>query len=113
MNEKAKSLDMNNTWFSNPHGLQNALNTSSPKDIIKLSRYCIKNKLFQNIVNTKEYHYNVYEDKGFLLSHSKKWVNTNKLLLKGWEGIKTGHTVSAGYCLASLKEGIFIVVLNS
>ena len=31
----------------------------------------------------------------------------------GWEGIKTGHTPSAGSCLASLKNGIYTVVLNS
>ncbi len=41
------------------------------------------------------------------------WKNTNKLLERGWEGIKTGYTVSAGNCLASFKEGVFIVVLNS
>jgi D-alanyl-D-alanine carboxypeptidase len=43
----------------------------------------------------------------------KKWVNTNRLLDKGWEGVKTGFTASAGSCLSSLREGIFIVVLNS
>lgn len=41
------------------------------------------------------------------------WRNTNKLIEMGWEGIKTGHTSSAGCCLASLREGVFIVVLNS
>jgi len=43
----------------------------------------------------------------------KTWWNTNKLLGKGWEGIKTGQTSSAGSCLSSLREGIYIVVLNS
>ena len=41
------------------------------------------------------------------------WSNTNKLLKKGWEGIKTGQTLPAGACLASVKEGIYIIVLNS
>jgi D-alanyl-D-alanine carboxypeptidase len=35
------------------------------------------------------------------------------LLLKGWSGVKTGQTGAAGGCLCSLKEGIFIIVLNS
>jgi D-alanyl-D-alanine carboxypeptidase len=35
------------------------------------------------------------------------------LLEKGWEGIKTGFTIPAGGCLASLREGIYIVILNS
>jgi hypothetical protein len=42
----------------------------------------------------------------------KRWKNTNKLLNKGWEGVKTGMTIPAGGCLASLKKGIIIVVLN-
>lgn len=41
------------------------------------------------------------------------WTNTNKLLGMGWDGIKTGMTPSAGSCLASVKDGLFIVVLNS
>lgn len=31
----------------------------------------------------------------------------------GWEGIKTGQTQTAGGCLASLRNGVFIVLLNS
>ncbi len=45
--------------------------------------------------------------------HCKRhWSNTNKLLGLGWEGIKTGQTVPAGGCLASVRDGVFIVVLN-
>ena len=40
------------------------------------------------------------------------WKNTNVLLKEVWEGIKTGQTVAAGSCLASLKKGVYIVVLN-
>ncbi len=42
----------------------------------------------------------------------KIWENTNVLLREGWEGVKTGQTVSAGSCLSSLRNGIFIVILN-
>ena len=45
-------------------------------------------------------------------STRKNWWNTNALLKKGWEGVKTGQTGAAGSCLASLKKGIYIVVLN-
>lgn len=37
MNKRASTLGLYNTKFSNPHGLQNALSTSSAKDIVKLS----------------------------------------------------------------------------
>jgi hypothetical protein len=43
----------------------------------------------------------------------KNWKTTNKLIENGWEGIKTGQTNTAGCCLASLKNGIYIVLLNS
>jgi D-alanyl-D-alanine carboxypeptidase len=42
-----------------------------------------------------------------------EWFNTNALLGEGWEGMKTGHTASAGSCLASYRKGVLIVVLNS
>jgi len=43
---------------------------------------------------------------------NKVWQNTNRLLKKGWVGVKTGQTATAGCCLASLRDGIYIVVLN-
>ena len=43
----------------------------------------------------------------------KRWTNTNKLLGVGWSGIKTGVTQPAGGCLASVRDGVFIVVLGS
>ena len=42
----------------------------------------------------------------------KTWWNTNNLLKKGWEGVTTGQTLPAGNCLSSLKDDVFIVVLN-
>lgn len=39
----------------------------------------------------------------FGLSRKVIWKNTNKLLNDGWEGVKTGNTESAGYCLISKK----------
>ena len=62
MNDKVRELDLTSTWFSNPHGLQNVLNTSSPKDMLKLSRYAIKNETFRKIVNTQDYYYQIFED---------------------------------------------------
>lgn len=38
--------------FSNPHGLQNAMNTSTAKDILTLSMYASKNNKFKEIMNT-------------------------------------------------------------
>ena len=146
MNKKAEELSLTNTTFSNPHGLQNAMNTSCPKDLITLCVYACKNQKFREIMNSNYFRYYSWEEKKDVASLTKSttfesmdknkeeevvtiqqklatnspytrcvrrsWWNTNMLLKKGWEGVKTGHTAAAGSCLASLKKGIFIVVLN-
>jgi D-alanyl-D-alanine carboxypeptidase len=43
MNNKAKKIGLANTRFSNPHGLQNALNVSTAKDILLLSTIASSN----------------------------------------------------------------------
>ena len=52
MNDYAVKLEMNQTHFDSPHGLQNADNYSSAYDIGKLSAHCMKNEYFKKIVNT-------------------------------------------------------------
>jgi len=52
MNQKADDLQLIHTRFSNPHGLQNAMNISSAKDILLLSLYASKNRLFRQIMNS-------------------------------------------------------------
>lgn len=55
MNIKANKIYLYNTRFSNPHGLQNALNYSSAYDITKLSVYASKNKYLKNLVSAFEH----------------------------------------------------------
>ena len=43
MNKKARSLNMLNSNFTNPHGLVDSSNYSSAKDLSILCRYCLKN----------------------------------------------------------------------
>jgi D-alanyl-D-alanine carboxypeptidase len=57
MNKRAYAMGLYNTRFSNPHGLQNALNTSSAKDIVKLCQIVTKNHLFSKIMSTPYYKY--------------------------------------------------------
>ena len=113
MNRKAKELHLTKTVFANPHGLSNILNVSSAKDMIFLSLYSFDNPTFREIVNCEQYASTFYGTNMQKADSVKTWVNTNKLLSLGWEGIKTGQTSSAGCCLASVREGIFVVVLNS
>lgn len=113
MNEKAAYLGMTNTHFANPNGMPNFENYSSASDLIRLSRYCMRDSSFAQIVGTKE--------KDIRLTDGRHMPcrNTNVLLTtyEGCIGIKTGFTRQAGNCLASAatREGVtlYLVLLNS
>ncbi len=77
---KAVELSLEQTRFSNPHGLQNAMNMSNAKDIIKLSCYATKNNKFKSIVNSTIYMYEIIEKEPTLKKETKMWLNTNQLL---------------------------------
>lgn len=57
MNKKAEEIGMEFTQFSNPHGLQNAMNVSCPKDLIMLSCYASRNAFFRRIMNSQTHKY--------------------------------------------------------
>jgi len=114
MNKKAKNLGMRNTCFVNPHGLPNVMNYSTARDMLTLCIKCNSEAEIAEIIRTDYYAARLYEDQDCNSpSFEVVWQNTNRLLSNGWEGVKTGHTVSAGACLASVREGIYTVVLNS
>ena len=92
MNCKARELDMKNSHFENPHGLDSKEHYSTAEDMAKLMAYCMKNKEFRRItaLRTAE-------------AGGKKLFNHNKLLklCRGCTGGKTGYTMAAGRCLVS------------
>ena len=97
MNKKAKFLGMNNTVFSNPHGLdEKSKNYSTAYDMAKLSAYANKIPLYREITSTK-----YYDVKTNLKSYS--WINRNNLVFTYPLFIsgKTGYTPSAGKTLVS------------
>ena len=106
---------MENTNYSNPHGLSAKNNFSNALDLAVLSNYALSVPQFKEIVNSKEHSANIYS---LRLEEHKSicWKNTNKLLAKGFDGIKTGVTDSAGPCLAaSIEQGgtrLTMVLLN-
>ena len=96
MNAKATELGMKNTLFYNASGLPTPHgNYSSCYDMALLTRYVMKNKLYREIVSTKEYkvttNYKTYV-----------WNNKNKLLRYNYiTGGKTGYTEESGRTLVS------------
>ena len=98
MNAYADSMGMNNTIFQNSTGLPDENHFSSARDLAPLtSNFIIK---FPNI-------YSLYKEKQFTFNNIKQ-LNRNKLLWRdeSSDGVKTGHTEAAGYCLVgSAKRG--------
>jgi len=100
MNLAAARLDLDHTHYANPIGLDAKGNYSSAADLVELATRLLDDRTFRHIVA---------EPEATLRSGSRKRVvvNTNTLLLSdpSVDGVKTGHTVDAGYVLvASAKR---------
>jgi D-alanyl-D-alanine carboxypeptidase (penicillin-binding protein 5/6) len=103
MNEKAVALGMTNTHFSNASGLSDENNYTTVKDYLLLTRVAMGNELFREVVGTVELTANVS-------GREETFVSTNMLLheMEGVNGVKTGFTEEAGYCLvASAQQNNF------
>lgn len=105
MNEKADNLNLTNTYFSNPHGLdeQDNGNISSAYDMAMIYSYCMQNEIFKSIVSSKTY---------------GTFVNKNKLI-RTYEyctGGKTGYTKKAKRTLVTSASkddmNLIVVTLN-
>ena len=100
MNKKAKELGLKNTNFMNATGLDDDEHYSSAYDMALIARELVKHK------KVLEYSSN-YEDYLRENTNKKFWlVNTNKLIktYDGMDGLKTGYTEKAGYCLTATAK---------
>jgi serine-type D-Ala-D-Ala carboxypeptidase (penicillin-binding protein 5/6) len=98
MNAYAKKLGMKNSNFTNPHGLSDPNHYTTARDLAILGRAYVRN--YPNA-----YAYNKIKE--FTVGNITQY-NRNNLLARdpSVDGIKTGHTNAAGYCLmASAKRG--------
>ena len=113
MNKKADELMLNNTHFTNPHGLDDDEHYTTARELGALACYAIKNPVFKEIVSTYKRVIPLGED------GSRVLINHNKLLktYDGAIGIKTGFTKKSGRCLVSYAENdgvqIIAVTLNA
>ncbi|WP_445768559.1 serine hydrolase [Rheinheimera sp.] len=104
MNAHAKRLGMHNSRFGNAHGLPNAENYTTPRDMATLSAAIIRDVPEE---------YAIYAEKEFTYNNIRQY-NRNSLL---WDrsldvdGIKTGHTEEAGYSLvtSATRDGMRLV----
>ena len=116
MNITAYRLHLFQTHYYNPDGLTYYYDANHTQpipglyttayDLVRLAQYAMKLPLFASIVKTSHYYLSANG-----VHHAYTWVNTNELLspppdsagaaytYPGATGIKTGHTLEAGYCL--------------
>ena len=120
MNAKARELGMKNSIFRTPHGLtrgkisQEVSDVTSPRDFAILCRHLL--------LHTDVLKYTSIKTRSFGASQRTQLVemsNHNKLLGKvnGVDGLKTGYTTGAGYCLSATAQRngrrLIVVIMGS
>lgn len=107
MNQKAKKLGMNDTHFVNANGLDAPGHVTSAYDIMLMSRELLKHKEIFTYCT-------VWMDS--LRGGKTQLVNTNRLIrtYTGINGLKTGSTGSAGYCISAtaLRDGMQLIAVT-
>ena len=100
MNKKVKALGLKNTQFKNCTGLDEEGHYSSAYDMAVIAKELLKHEEILKFSSK-------YEDYLRVNTPNKFWlVNTNKLVrfYEGADGLKTGHTDAAKYCLAATAK---------
>ena len=100
MNSKARELKLKNTNFKNSTGLDEEDHYSSALDMALIAKELVRHQ------KVLDYSSN-YEDYLRKNTNKKFWlVNTNKLIktYEGMDGLKTGYTSKAGYCLTATAK---------
>lgn len=113
MNTKAASLGLKNTHFDNPHGLESENHYTTARDMSIMATELLKHERILEFTS-------IYEDYLKKPDGSSVWlVNTNRLVrfYEGVDGLKTGFTNQAGYCITTTaKRGdmrLLSVVMNA
>ncbi len=105
MNDKARRLEMEDTHFVNPNGLDSPDHYSTARDMAKLAAYAMQNPIFRKTVSTKT-----------MKAGDRYLRNHNKLLwqVEGADGVKTGYTKAAGRILVSsaMRQGRRLVAVT-
>jgi D-alanyl-D-alanine carboxypeptidase (penicillin-binding protein 5/6) len=96
MNEKAEKLNLSDTHFVTPHGLDDPDHYTTAYELAKITDYALNNEIFKEIVGSKTYTITIN-------GYPKTLNNTNELLgvVQGVYGVKTGFTGNAGRCLVT------------
>jgi D-alanyl-D-alanine carboxypeptidase (penicillin-binding protein 5/6) len=100
MNKKSEELGLTNTHFDNPHGLDSDTHYTTARDMSIMAMELLKHEKILEYTS-------IYEDYLKKNDGSSIWlVNTNKLVrfYEGVDGLKTGYTSNAGYCITTTAK---------
>jgi D-alanyl-D-alanine carboxypeptidase (penicillin-binding protein 5/6) len=108
MNAKARQLKLTDTHYANPVGLDNTENYSSATDLVKLTLILRRSAFFRATTDQAR----VTLRSG---AHPRTFVNRNLLVrnVPAVNGVKTGHTNSAGYILVGSASRAGVTVLSA
>jgi D-alanyl-D-alanine carboxypeptidase len=98
MNLRANQLNMDNTNFKNPDGLDELDHYTTLNDLLSLSIYILENTKLIDIMNKSKFYYD--QD-----GEVKEFKNTNLLIDNGFIGMKTGWTSNAGLTFIGYNQG--------
>lgn len=102
MNKLVIKLDLKNTHFANPTGLDDDENYSTLEELATIFKYALKNKEFKDIVSTMQYK---SENNNLIFTSTiKRVIDKYNLDMDYLKGGKTGTTGDAGLCLASIAS---------
>ncbi len=111
MNEAAAALGLENTHFTNPHGLYDEDHYTTARDLAALARAALENETFRKIVSTYKHTIPLKAGEG-----TRMLINHNKLLKSydGCIGVKTGFTKKSGRCLvtAAERQGVRLIAVT-
>lgn len=101
MNNEADLLGLQNTHFTNPHGLDDTEHYTTARELAVIAAAAMQNETFRKIVSTYKKTIPLNGNEGVRLL-----INHNKLLntYDGSTGIKTGYTKKSGRCLVSSAQ---------
>ena len=105
MNQHAVLLGMENTHYTNSHGLPNQDHYTTARDLAKLA---------QAVINVFPEDYQMYSEREFTFNNIRQY-NRNTLMAEDVtvDGLKTGYTSEAGYCLvaSSKRQGMRLITI--
>lgn len=100
MNNKVKELGLKDTVFKNPHGLDEANHYSSAYDMVMIGRELVKHEKILEFTSIYEDYLRKGTDREFWLVNTNRMVKFNPIV----DGLKTGFTSGAGYCLTATAK---------